>query len=224
MNKRYTENKNLTIHNQAHFQGLNVYLGSELATEYLQSIYSTMQKALAEHPRTMAFRFDLHLPRMGNDIDCPNSFNDRLVAKFIDSFKAKLRACEQRKYNEGKRIYPCTVRYVWCKERAEAEQAHYHFVMFLNNDAYNRIGSYDSWGHNNATRIIEAWASAISLDAIRAKNLVHFPKNPVYYLDSNSSECPIIFADAFYRISYLAKVATKHYGVSSGNAFGCSRI
>ena len=224
MNKRHSENKNLTILNQTHFQGYNIYLGAPLAVEYLYSLSGTMHNALSENPRTMAFRFDLHLPNIANNFDAPTNFNSKLISRFVESFKAKLSACEQRKRNEGKRLYPCTVRYVWCKERADAEQAHYHFIMFLNNDAYNRIGSYTNGGDNIANRIIDAWASAISLDEKSAGSLVHFPKNPVYYLNSKSPQFPVVFSDAFYRFSYIAKLTTKHYGPGGGNAFGCSRV
>lgn len=224
MNIRHTQNKNLTILNQPNFLGIPVYSGVPLAVNYLHAINNTMTKAVNEHCRTFAVRVDLHLPGIVNDVDYPIDFENKLMSRFIDSFKAKLNAAEQRKRKAGKRIYPCTVRNLWARERCEAEKDHFHVFLFLNNDTYNRLGKYNQLGDNTLTRIIEAWASAIGVDEFSAMNLVQFPKDPIYYLDRNSPTFSTDYAEAFQRASYLAKVTTKHYGVAGGNAFGCSRV
>jgi len=72
--------------------------------------------------------------------------------------------------------------------------------MLLNNDTYNRLGSYTNFGDNNATRIIEAWASVLQLDPYVVQDLVHFPvNNPIYYLNRNVQTFPADYARAFER-------------------------
>ena len=224
MNYRHSENKNLSIFSQPAFLGMPIYGNAPLASNYLESIHNTINKALDDHPRTFAFRVDLHLPLIATDVDYPGNFDNGVICRFIDSFKAKLKAAEMRKLRYGKRIYPCTVRYFWAKERNEAAQDHYHMFIFLNNDTYNTLGSYVQFGENNATRIVEAWASAIGVDEFTSLNLVHFPKQrPLYYLNRNSPDFNEQLSNVFQRASYFAKVTTKHYGQAGGNAFGCSR-
>ncbi|NQZ08368.1 MAG: inovirus-type Gp2 protein [Algicola sp.] len=41
-----------------------------------------------------------------------------------------------------KRCHDTKVRYVWCREIHESKQYHFHFLLMLNNDAYNTKDLY----------------------------------------------------------------------------------
>ena len=223
MLQNHTENKNLSILAGNDYMGMPVYQSEPLAESYLNAINNTITRALNEHPRTLAVRFDLHLPKIVNDPDYPQDLHNTLITRFIESFKAKHKAAEVRKAREGKRVYKSNVRFIWARERNDADQDHWHVMLFLNNDAFNSLGSYQQFGDNNLTRIIEAWGSVTGLDSFSARNLVHIPQNPLYFLKANSPNFLSVVDDVFFRASYFAKLTTKHYGNGSGNAFGSSR-
>jgi hypothetical protein len=222
MQRRHSSNTNLTVIGDGHYQGLPVY-PKPLSAQYLDGILRTMQSALNEHPRTLVVRFDLHLPQL-NFTDSPTLYDSTVISKFFKSLDAKIQNDRSIKRREGKRVHPCSMRDVWARERADAGADHYHVTIFLNNDAYNLLGDYNRSGCNLSTKIVEAWASALGVDEYAARNLVHFPADkPVYYINRNSTDYPQVFAEVFYRMSYLAKLETKHYGDRS-RSFGCSRI
>ena len=223
MLKRHPDNTNLTVITNGHYQGLSVY-SKPLSCEYLDMIMHKMQLALDDHPRTFMVRFDLHLPSLVNIPDSPIVHDSNVITKFFKSLKAKIDHDRDVKRREGKRVHPCNMRYVWIKECANAAKDHYHVAIFLNNDAYNYLGNFNWGGNNLSSKIIEAWASALCLDAYSARGLVHFPQDkPVYYINKNTLDYPLTFNAAFYRLSYFAKLETKHYGDRS-RSFGCSRL
>ena len=160
---------------------------------------------------------DLRLPDFDACHDCLSrdeivSYNrnrTNLMKRFTESLSAKVKAQGARMRREGKRVHPCTVRYVWVKERDTAINDHYHTVLFFNKDRYHRAGKYSSDG-SLASMIIAAWSSALGCSVASIFRLVHFPENSGYYLDENSQEFSQQYSDLFYRISYLAKKRTKH--------------
>ncbi|MFG0576518.1 inovirus Gp2 family protein [Shewanella sp. yb_14] len=221
MSKRHKANTNLTVINSGQHQGLSVY-PKPLSCEYLEAILRTLDAALGEHPRTFMVRFDLHLPQL-NFMDSPTFYDSSVISKFFRSLDAKIGHDRERKRRDGKRVHPCTLRYIWAKERAEATTDHYHVAIFLNNDAYSHLGSFSRRGRNLTTKIIEAWASAVGLDEDSSWGLVHFPTDtPVYYLNCNAADFSQEYESALYRLSYLAKLETKHYGDRT-RSFGCSQ-
>ncbi|MGE6383048.1 inovirus Gp2 family protein [Shewanella baltica] len=222
MYSRHTSNTNLTVISNGQYQGLNVN-PRPLSAEYLNAILQTLQAALNEHPRTFMVRFDLHLPQL-NFRDSPIVYDSTVISKFFKSLSAKIQHDRLTKGREGKRVHPCTLRYIWARERADADTDHYHIAIFLNNDAYNHLGNYNRSGQNLSTKIVEAWASALGLDDFSTRHLVHFPEDtPVYYINRNANNYPETFASAFFRLSYFAKLETKHYG-DRRRSFGYSRL
>jgi len=197
-------------------------------TSYLDRLLSTMNNALGEHSRTYAIRVDLRLPNIDDSLDCLSrdeivSYNRNrtsLTKRFTESLNAKIKAQAQRKRREGKRVYPCSMRYVWAKERDTSINEHYHVVLFFNKDRFYKVGNYKSKG-SLASLIIEAWASALSCEFEDVFRLVYFPPNHGYYLNENSVQFSQQYHDLFYRISYLAKKRTKNYG-EGYRCFGCS--
>ncbi|MCG9698026.1 inovirus Gp2 family protein [Shewanella sp. Isolate11] len=211
MSKRHSSNTNLTVISDGQYQGLTVY-AKPLSAQYLDASLRTIHAALNEHPRTLMVRFDLHLPQLNFD-DSPMWYDSGVIGKFFKSLNVKIQNDRDIKAREGKRVHPCSMRYVWARERADAATDHYHVAIFLNNDAYNHLGHYNYDGRNLSTKIVEAWASALGLDDFECRHLVHFPESkPMHYINKNALDYPQIFAQAFYRLSYLAKLATKHYG------------
>ncbi|MCU8072638.1 inovirus Gp2 family protein, partial [Shewanella sp. SM32] len=124
MYSRHTSNTNLTVISNGQYQGLNVY-PRPLSAEYLNAILQTLQAALNEHPRTFMVRFDLHLPQL-NFRDSPTVYDSMVISKFFKSLNAKIQNDRLIKGREGKRVHPCTLRYIWARERADADTDHYH--------------------------------------------------------------------------------------------------
>jgi hypothetical protein len=135
----------------------------------------------------------------------------------------------------GQRVHPCKLRHIWAREQDSAIHSHYHVALLLNRDAYFSLGDLrnrasesgrgnqpeSDVSRNMAGRIRKAWASALGLRPEQAAGLVHFSDNPVHRIDANSPDFGRQFASAFYRVSYLTKADTKHYG-DGHNSFGCS--
>jgi hypothetical protein len=234
MNKRHPFNPNLFLHEGDHWNGLPVQTHcGPLIVNYLERINETVGKALCEHPRTAVMRFDLRVPMGWPEMDT------EVISRFTASLKAQLLADSHRKEREGKRVHPCTVRYVWARERVSSEHSHYHVAIFLNRDAYFTLGRFRAnrlWGDddtflgeeegavvNMADRINHAWASALGCNSGPVPGLVHFPENPVYSIIASSPCCGQQIAEVFYRLSYLAKADTKHYG-GGVNSFRCSVV
>lgn len=217
-----TSNTDLAVINNGQYQGLKVN-SRPLSAVYLDIILKTMQAAIIDHPRTFMVRFDLHLPQL-NFRDSPVVYDSTVITKFFKSLTAKIQHDRFIKGRKAKRVHPCTLRYIWAKERADADTDHYHVVIFLNNDAYSHLGDFNRFGQNLSTKIVEAWASALGLDDYSTRYLVYFPDDtPVYYINCNAEKYPETFGKAFYRLSYFAKLETKHYGDRT-RSFGCSRV
>ena len=146
-------NTKLTAINDGQYQGQTVF-PKPLSSKYLESIFQTMQIALNDHPRTFMIRFDLHLPHAMSMTDSPILFDSRVISKFFKSLNAKIDNDRISKQREGKRVHPCHLRYVWVRERADANTDHYHVAIFLNNDTYNHLGNYNNNGKNLSTILI----------------------------------------------------------------------
>jgi len=222
MNKRHKENSNLILHNKDHYCGIPLQIQrGDLIQNYLKRIEETIRLAVKEHHRTLAVRVDLHLPAEG-------TFNSDVISKFTDSLNAQIGADSSNKRRLDKRVHPCTLRFIWVKEKHQSTQFHYHVLLLLNRDRYHCLGDYKNTAGNTAARIKRAWASALNIYLGDIAGLVHFPNNPEYTLNFCSDNDPKSrrfqgeFFTLFKRVSYFAKAKTKHYGDGS-NSFGCSR-
>ncbi|MGM3172741.1 inovirus Gp2 family protein [Dickeya lacustris] len=185
---------------------------------YLSRMISVINNAVDEHPRTMAIRVDLHLP----DDEC--NARQGLMSRFIESLDAKIEARYRSKQKQGKRTYSSHLRHLWVREVGEENQkSHYHVVLFVNNDTFNCLGSYDESGTGLASLIQAAWLSGLGLsNRPDYRTLVHFPENPLYYLDINAEDYRTIYDRLTFRVSYFAKERTKSY-CREERSFGCSQ-
>ncbi|UCX06280.1 inovirus Gp2 family protein [Shewanella glacialimarina] len=223
MNARHHENKNLVLLNGTNFRGIPVNENYPLVVNYLETIQRVLDLALDQYNRLFIVRVDLHLPSRPECDDYPSEFGTDVISRYFASLNAQIQADLSKKRNEGKRVHSCTLRFVWVKERHEALQDHYHVVLFFNKDTYHTLGDYTQPGHNLSTKIVNAWASALGIEYFQANPLVHFPRDTPYYILGKDAYCfqsdyPLVFK----RLSYFAKVDTKHYGNRS-HSFGASR-
>jgi hypothetical protein len=210
MLKRLPVNTNIRLHTDNEYMGLPVLKTvGPLSEPYLLRIQKTISRALDEHPRTFAIRFDLTVPLWMGTIDTA------LITRFLASLEAQIDAELKRRGKKDNRQYRCTLRYIWAREQHLSHHWHYHCVIFLNKDAYHTLGDITAEEGNMAARIKKAWASALGVDMNNVRGLVEFCA--VYYLDRNDPWNEMNLWPLFEACSYLAKVGTKQYGDRSKN-------
>jgi hypothetical protein len=218
MLKRLPVNTNIKLHTGNEYMGLTVLKTvGPLSEPYLERMYLTINKALEEHPRTLAIRFDLTFPEWMGFI------HTDVISKFLASLEAQIEADLKRKAKSGIRVYPCTVRYIWAREQVSSHHWHYHCVIFLNKDAYFTLGDITAEEGNTAARIHKAWASALGTDFNAVRGLIQFCDNGEYYLDRNDVWNEVELSRLFEACSYLAKVATKQFGDRTKNFSSSNR-
>lgn len=200
-------------------------VSEECNENYLTTIERVINDSLDDYPRILAVRFDLRLPETNQDDyldrDLPDSFNrDKLIPKFIESLKSKIKYDLKRKNKKWDRKFKCQLRYVWCREKESSNNEHYHVMIIVNKDVYRSIGEYH---HNGSlsSMIVSAWESSLSLDYNQVKRLVYFPSNCAYVVNYRDSKYEEQYDDLFYRVSYLAKTRTKNIN-RYYRSFGCS--
>lgn len=249
---RHPDNNNLSLHYDPIYDGLPVMRDKgPFIREYLSALKHTIELAMAEYPRVLAFRVDLRLPQ---GIHLPDyAYTNQVISRFFESFTRRI------KYHQGKvgeRGYArgCKVRYVWSREIGQAGKPHYHLLILLNRDAYYTVGRLRSEKINNIRRMEDAWASALGLSVDQVVGLVNIPEDAEYRINRHdpSRACAesqpgeddefrreawwpgarafrrkkprglARLPDLFCRASYLCKVATKSYG-DRQRGFGASR-
>ncbi|EJG0693149.1 inovirus Gp2 family protein [Vibrio parahaemolyticus] len=212
------------------YKGLEVlYPVSELNTHYLDRIILTMSKVLKDYKRVHALRLDLRLPVSDSEKDIlrrdeilNNTLNQKnIIKRFFESLKAKIKAQEKRMKASEKRVYPCHLRYVWCRERNKSNNDHYHLVLFFNKDRYFSSGYRDN--EESLVRLImDAWSSALGEYVDNADRLVQLVYKGTHYLDQNKYDFENKYQALFTRLSYFAKNRTKHYDEGK-RCFGTSQ-
>ncbi|WP_318459505.1 inovirus Gp2 family protein [Photobacterium leiognathi] len=200
-------------------------VNEEFNNSYLNSIEKVIDKSIEQYPRMLAIRFDLRLPKVNYvdllDRDLHDGFNrDRLMPRFIDSLKSKIKYDVRRKNKKWKVNHKCDLHYVWCREQDKSDNEHYHVMIIVNKDVYRSIGEYH---HNGSlsSMIVSAWESSLRLDYNQGKRLVHFPSNCSYVVNYRDSKYEEQYGDLFHRVSYLAKTRTKNIN-RYYRSFGCS--
>ena len=159
-------------------------INREINTDYAEKLTRVIEKALAQYPRTLAVLVNTHLPN-DSDSDIPASVNiqtEKLMSRFIDSLKAKIKAHIHRKERSDKRCHDTRVRYFWCREIGpKSGHPHYHMLILVNKDTFHSLGRFHQEGSNLVSYIMEAWLSGLGIspdtvaDPERYTSLVHFP-------------------------------------------------
>lgn len=219
---RHPDNTNLHLHRADTFEGLPVMVEKgPFIRQYLSRLKRTIDQALDQYPRVMAFRIDLRLPQ---GIDLPDhAYTNEAISRFIESFKAKIEHNRDKARARNRYAHDCKVRYVWAQEVGWGGRPHYHLLILLNRDAYYTVGRMRSSERNMVSRLQEAWASALGLSVDQVEGLLEIPVNATYRVDryvgfGEEGQLPALF----HRASYLCKAATKEYG-DRQHSFGASR-
>ena len=224
MGKQYsftsTELKNHYDYLRVSYPDLNYF--------YLERINDVIGKALAEFPRTFAFRVDLRFPNWINtNNDAPTCFfrnDDRVITRFFESFKAQIRAEEQKRVRHGERVYRNKLRYVWVREQDESSCQHYHALIILNKDAVMSLGNIIDCNNGIAKKVHKAWTSAINIPEDACGGLAYYPTNGLYYLIREEYRLPdnATVNELLHRVAYMAKESTK-VNNQGYRTFGCSQ-
>jgi len=215
-----------------------------LFAERLDTCLHVINDALEDHPRTLAIRVDLRVPRGVSHLP------DDAISHFMDAFKDKIKQDRRRAAREQRYSKPCKVRYIWVRERGRSRHDHFHVLLLLNHDAYPSLGIFNSKRLNIAKRIKESWALALGIDIADLRGGVFFPDNAEYMIDASQEPdyrlCRLVeselwylmdhdersaaladfnncYEGLFYRVSYLCKANTKVFGRGL-NSFNCSRL
>ena len=216
--KRHPENNNLKLFFGETYEGFDVLQErGPLVEEYLSRALWVTRLALLKHPRTFAFRVDLRFPA---DQLISDAQTNKPLERFFASLRAKIYHNRKLRVQEAGYAHNTAVSHIWCKEIGEHGVPHYHLVILLNRDAFFTLGTFEIGRENLYNILVEAWASALKLPVKDSAGLVHIPDNHAYKLTSDERDA---FNDFFYRVSYLCKAETKHFG-DGVHSFGTSRI
>lgn len=212
--KRLKNNRNHVLHYNSEYmptEGVVVPVMTAkgpLVLDYLDRAYQVFDNALKAHSKVLAVRFDLKLPQ---GIPLPDDAQtNRVMRRFLGSLQSKIDANLKRKGSPHK----CLVRHIVAREIGHKNQnLHFHVMLLLNGHAFRHIGSIDCEDNNLFWLIVEAWASALKVTLEEAIDGVQvgFKRGVAhYYLDPIEDYRKL--PDAFHRVSYLCKAATKQYG------------
>ncbi len=215
--KYHPVNRNLTLYYGEQYLGMPIqFTKGPFVAEYLQRLHQTLLSALDEYREVFAFRFDLRMPKGS----LPTvRYENQLIDRFIESFKAKIKHNREMARRVNKNSHDTKVHYVWTREVGSRGRPHYHLAILLNHDAYCAIGHYSLGRENIFNRLNEAWASALGVAISDIVGLVEIPRDPSYRIGRHDKDC---ISDFFFRTSYLCKSATKSFG-NGGHGFGTSR-
>lgn len=218
MNRRPPDNTNLRLTYESFYNGLRVYnYKGPLAINYLESIEQVLAKAMDDYARVLVVRFDLRFPITAEYASESNS-----ITRFFEALKYQFATDSKRRLNSYNRAHPCTVRYVWCLEQEGSYKPHYHVALVLNENYFGKLGKYSGSETSLACFIKKAWASALKLSVSELAGGVRFADNADYHILRSEGRGSVPYQDAFYRLSYLAKFKSKHYG-DGKKSFNCSR-
>jgi len=199
--KRLQENKNLTLVYGNQYQGMPIYNSPDgLVREYLDRTFNVINCALNDYANVYAFRVDISFP--SNWV----VYEDQ-VAIYIDGF---VRAFRNRINSNNTEIkYPTALRYIGTREYTKEGRIHYHFMFFVNKNSYHTLGEFNILRRNLYTRLVTAYARALTIEPCEAMGYVHIPSNAGTFMKRGSLEG---IGNAIYRASYLCKAYSKQYG------------
>lgn len=217
--------------NQGEWNSLKIYEKSSYMIEnYLCKIHQKLKIAVMDYTRTSIMRFDLRFP-----LEAKARTDHHAITRFFDSLRVRIRNDQAKKNKKGQRVHHCNLDYIWVREKDTSEHYHYHVAIILNYDVYFKLGKIQTKEtmerdlvsgkvrqENMYSRIRDAWASALGIEAEKALGLIQVPENATYKIDRNADDADEQFRKVFYRLSYFAKANTKVFGDHVRN-FGCSR-
>lgn len=100
---------------------------------YMKRLEEITRYAMDDYARILAFRVDLLLPVDNSH----KGYDSAVITRFIASLKAQIAAYLQRRRRDGKRVYPCKLRYAWVREFGELNgNKHYHMLLLVNREVF----------------------------------------------------------------------------------------
>lgn len=100
---------------------------------YMKRLEEITRYAMDDYARILAFRVDLLLPVDNSH----KGYDSAVITRFIASLKAQIAAYLQRRRRDGKRVYPCKLRYAWVREFGELNgNKHYHTLLLVNREVF----------------------------------------------------------------------------------------
>lgn len=207
--QRHPANRNLSIHYGETFEGLTIMASKgPFIYEHLAKLKLTIERALGQYPRVLAFRCDLRFPTDFQLSDQGSS--NAPIGDFMESFKDQIESNRNAATRLNPSAHTCEVRYVWAREQGQGGHVHhYHLLILLNQDAFKAVGRIRSESANIFRRLEQAWAYALRLPVAAVRGLVEVPANAEYRVHRNDPAGQVAL---FARASYLCKVATKPFG------------
>ncbi|MCF2825916.1 MULTISPECIES: YagK/YfjJ domain-containing protein [unclassified Pseudoalteromonas] len=200
----------------------------KVIVNHKEIIESKFEEALSEYSRISVVRFDLHIPRQCKGEDNPLASNESLMKRFIASLVSKLKYSYLRKPVSRTQI----LRYVWVKEKGKSGNEHYHVCLFLDKDHFGMLRSY-SKGYSYLLSykkpkkksvqecIVEAWASALSIEPQLAEINVQFSDSKVHWINLNDQKMQSEeYRNVMKRLMYMAKPETKFVDLSKTRYIG----
>lgn len=199
---------------------INVHLTNPKTTsvnlEIKDKIIKTLDSVLEQSSRNFIVRIDLRFP-----LKVKHKNDSRVISRFFESLKSKLKAHEKRNKKDKKRIYSNKLKYVWVREIGPINKnQHYHCVLFFNKDAFFSLGRFEDT-YNLYSMINSAWFSAIGIDRITS-GLVHYVPFEIKYLNKKDPEFKEKKNKWIDFLTYLAKDFSKPYN-DGHRVVGCSR-
>jgi hypothetical protein len=213
---RHSSDPNLWIYNGHYYSGMPlIWQQGPFIHNYLQRIDQTIQGALREHDSIMAIRVDLRLPFQFSATNQPSART--VFRKFVASLKARIATRQAKTIRDGKRFHSTKVHYAWTREFGENGNLQYHCVLFFNKQTFRGLREFDPDLGSLYDMISSAWGSALGMEEGLAVGLVGTPDNAIYWISEGER-----YDDLFYRLSYIAKLHSKRFGLPGDN-FGASR-
>jgi len=212
--KRLRENPNNSFHYDQLYKGLPVQVSrGPLVAEWLEKIRLTMLEQVDTHSKVFALRIDLRFPGFYTLPEGQIFGND-----YYDRFKRRLKSLLDDMPNA--RNYGLKI--IAAREYDEEEnKPHFHVLVLLNGNAIRSTGKWDLSCDNLYSRLYDAWAFALGLNANEVIGLIQF-SNGAKYCSGKRNQATggaflmergdsNMFEDVFFACSYLAKYATKNF-------------
>lgn len=188
---------------------------------YQRRIKKTIIKALNTHPRIALIRLDLRFPRGGIIF----RYDAEVITRFFKSLNEKFPVYLKKRATGGVRVHDSSLRYFWVREFNQCDGKHYHIALLVNWDSVCYVNSFYNDNGSFYTAVADAWLSAIGVEDIGRRCLVHIPKNSVYKLarkELDEKGIDVLYEGIKERFDYLIKLRQKKTGDGERN-FGCSQ-
>lgn len=202
--------KHLNVTYESSYEGMPINTNKEknqgCITEILELQKGILDDQIAKHNKVHVLRFDLRFPQ-GICVPDDNS----AISTFCDTYTRNLK-------NNG-----ADPKIVWAREQSREKHQHYHCMLAVDGNKHQEP-------HNLLKKAEKYWGKAVGM-AGPAKGQVDYCNkgregNRVdnrYNIRSDDPNKDKVYADCFYRCSYMAKVNTKGYQPKEKHTYGGSR-